>query len=91
MPRGTFMQVQRDFARGGPARQVIGVEIEGARTFPVGGALLIGPASLELLAEFLIGADLQRGLGQDREELRDNVGYSISDSLFNLLLVSRTI
>jgi len=41
VPRRAFVQIERDIARGQPAGQVIGVEIESARARAVGRTLLV--------------------------------------------------
>src|SRR4029079_7823796 len=54
-----------------PRRQVVGVEEERPRPRSVGRARLIASAGLELLAERFVRLDLERSLGNQREEARD--------------------
>ena len=69
MARRAFVQIECGNAGGAARRQVIGVEIEDAGTRAVGGAALVGAASLEFFDRFVIGADFERRFRQHLELL----------------------
>src|SRR5215218_4084512 len=71
VPWLSLMEEQSRLTPGAPRRQVVGVEIEGARPRPVRSPAVVAPARLELLAKRGIGPDRQRGLRHRREILRD--------------------
>ena len=64
VPRCAFVQIKRCHPRGRAARQIISIEVKNSGTRAVGRALLIASACLIFLAEFFIGPDFKRGLGQ---------------------------
>ena len=84
MPRHRFVQVQRLHAPGVAHRQVVGVVEKYAGPRSVGGALDIAACGIALGAVVGHRADLERGLGDQRELLAHAQVHPLADRLIAL-------